>query len=127
MHAMKFPLKSLRFVLVATALTLAGAACDSGGGSPTVDCTKLGHEVPKFSEITVLKDTCSDCHGTTVTGNDRMDAPKDINFDDYASAKLHANEAANEVYNGNMPPTGTSVSSTEAQALYEWALCGTPQ
>jgi uncharacterized membrane protein len=124
-------IRTLVFALLAVGA--AGAAgCssdDDGGGAPTIDCSAVA-SVPTFAQVSVFTSTCNSCHSSTKTGADRKNAPVDINFDDYASAKAHANTAQSEVAGGDMPPaTYTGPKPTEAQKteLYTWAQCETPQ
>ena len=111
-------------------LVLLGSAFAAGCGGdeetlPTVDCSGT---VPKFAEVTLFQDSCSNCHGQDVAGPDRLGAPVDINFDSYDSAKAHAEKAASEVFSGAMPPTGgDDFPEAQKQQLYKWSLCGTPQ
>lgn len=104
------------------------AACKSEGEDlPDVDC-KTG-EVPTYAEIKAGALTkCISCHTSTLSPAARQAAPASINFDTYAAAKAEAKEAAIEVHEGEMPPAGSpKPSSEEEQAIYKWALCGTPE
>jgi hypothetical protein len=105
----------------------AGDTAGRGGDDgPSADC-KAG-AIPSFTEVAVFA-KCLGCHSTRVTGDERAEAPPDVNFDDYASAVAMAERAAQYVFRGIMPPVtaGVAVTDTEKQQLYLWALCGTPQ
>jgi uncharacterized membrane protein len=122
--------RTLVFALLAAGAALAGGCSgdDDEGGAPTIDCTTATPVA--FAQVSVFTTTCNACHSTTKTGADRKNAPVDINFDDFASAKAHANTAQSEVFGGDMPPaTFTGPKPTEAQKteLYTWVQCGTPQ
>lgn len=93
---------------------------------PDVDCD--GADVPTYADVAAF-DTCTNCHSSERTGDMRNDAPDDDNFDTYEAAAEIADEAAHEVYEGEMPPDGSGFSLTEdeKQDLYLWALCGTPE
>ena len=120
----KLGMASLSLVLLGSAFA-AGCGGDDEEGLPTVDCSGT---IPKFSEVALFSDSCSNCHGQDLAGTARNGAPVDINFDSYDSAKAHAEKAASEVYNGAMPPTGNEdFSEAQKQQLYLWSLCGTPQ
>jgi uncharacterized membrane protein len=117
--------------IVSLSLALFGSAFAAGCGGddeslPTVDCTT--GDVPTFAQVNVFTNVCANCHGVDVAGEDRQGAPADINFDDFASAKAHAEKAASEVNGGDMPPGGSDeIAPADKEALYKWALCGTPQ
>ena len=103
------------------------ACSDDDDDLPEVDCD--AGPVPTYTEIkTPVFGKCTVCHSSTLTGPQRVDAPADVNFDTYAAAKAEAEEAAEEVNEGEMPPTGfPAPSAAEQQLLYKWALCGTPE
>ncbi|MBC8131405.1 MAG: hypothetical protein H7X95_00380 [Deltaproteobacteria bacterium] len=109
-----------------TALTVAaGLLCGCAEGVvPTVDCTTV--TPVKYSELTIWP-TCTGCHASALSGGARHDAPGGFNYDTYASSKAQAVPAAAWVNAGLMPP-GNSPQPTaeEKTALYNWALCGTP-
>lgn len=92
---------------------------------PDVDCDQ---DVPAFDDVAAFA-VCTKCHSSELTGDDRMDAEEDVNFDSYDDAKEEAEEAAHEVFEGDMPPKDSNLSLTaaEKEELYLWALCGTPE
>lgn len=112
------------------AMAFAMSACGSDDEEedylPEVDCEQT---IPTYSQVTAFGDVCAECHSSMRTGEDRSDAPVDIDFDTYAGATAHAELAAHEVFEGAMPPSDSGLTLTEDQknALYLWALCGTPQ
>jgi uncharacterized membrane protein len=104
------------------------AACKSDSEDvPQVNCNE--GTVPTYAEVKAGGLTkCTSCHASTATGAARVDAPADVNFDTYAAAKAEAKQAAIEVNAGAMPPSGLpALSAAEKDALYKWALCGTPE
>ena len=105
-------------LLLSVTVTLSG--CDE---LPEVDCNAA--PIPTFQQVTIWP-KCTNCHSSTLTGADRMSAPVGVDFDTYASASAHAEKAAEEVYEGEMPRLGTATAE-EKDSLYRWALCGTPQ
>src|SRR5688500_1079200 len=126
---MKHSIRWLTCMLFAATLAACSSedeAEDEAKNLPDVDCSQ---DVPAFDEVTAFSQVCSNCHSTTLSGDDRNGAPSEINWDDYASAKAHAEEGAQEVFEGEMPPEGSNQTLTAAQEedLYLWALCGTPE
>jgi len=116
-----------------TCILLVGAlaACSSEDEEeeeelPEVDCSAT---IPSFDQVTAFSQVCTNCHSTTLSGEDRNGAPAAINWDDYASAKAHAEEGAHEVFEGEMPPedSGETLTADQKDDLYLWALCGTPE
>lgn len=95
---------------------------------PVIDCSTV-QSVPKFAEVQAFQTVCTTCHSTTKTGAERQGAPTEVNFDDYASASAHAEQAAIEVNVGAMPPdfAGLSLTETQERALFHWAMCGAPR
>jgi uncharacterized membrane protein len=94
---------------------------ENEGNTPDVDCSG---DVPAYADVKIFN-TCSMCHSSKLSGADRMEAPKDINFDTEAGAEAHAMKAVSEVNGGDMPPadSGLKVTADEKAALYKWALC----
>lgn len=95
---------------------------------PVVNCVTAA-PVPTFSQVQAFQAVCTNCHVSTKTGDARNGAPPDINFDQYASAKAHAEQAAIEVNVGAMPPAFSNLHLTDVQKtdLFDWAMCGAPQ
>jgi hypothetical protein len=93
---------------------------------PDVDCED--GDIPAFDEVAAF-DKCTQCHSSELSGDDRMNAPEDDNWDDYEEAMEHAEEIAHEVFEGEMPPedSGITLTAAEEEDLYLWALCGTPE
>jgi uncharacterized membrane protein len=118
------------FLAGLTITAMGTGGCESEPPLPKVDCQTVA-TVPTYSQLTIL-DVCTQCHATTKTGAARHDADGDINYDTYAAAKKDAKGAAREVNGGDMPPNDPNVqlraiTEDEKTALYEWALCGTPE
>jgi uncharacterized membrane protein len=111
-------------------LLVVGFGCESEPELPKIDCAMV-ETVPTYSQLTIFQ-VCTQCHGTDKTGTARHDADDDVNFNTYADAKASAEEAAAEVNGGDMPPANPgielrAITADEKTALYQWALCGTPQ
>ena len=109
-------------------------ACGSGEDEeeeelpPVVNCATAA-PVPTFTQVQAFQTVCTNCHVSTKTGDARNGAPADINFDQFASASAHAEQAAIEVNVGAMPPSFSNLHLTEVQKadLFDWAMCGAPQ
>ena len=88
---------------------------------PDVECSGT---VPDYEDVAAF-DKCTTCHSTEHSGTARNDAPEDVNFNTESAAKAHAEEAAHEVYEGEMPPKNSGLELTESEKtdLYKWALC----
>ena len=86
-----------------------------------VDCSG---NIPAYADVKIF-DTCSMCHSSKLSGADRMEAPKDINFDTEATAEANAMKAVSVVNDGDMPPRDSDlkVTTAEKETLYKWALC----
>ena len=121
---MSLRLSLAALLLLATAPLL--PACEDGGGSDgKIDCATA--TVPKFADLTAF-DKCTACHSSTLTGAARNAAPADINYDNYADAKNHAQIAMSEVEEGAMPLAGSpQLTDAEKTQIYTWATCDTPQ
>ncbi|MEY2931063.1 MAG: hypothetical protein RL033_1812 [Pseudomonadota bacterium] len=95
---------------------------------PVVNCSAV-QPIPAFAQVQVFQSVCTNCHSSSKTGAARNGAPDEINFDQFASASAHAEQAAIEVNVGAMPPEFAQVTLTEVQktTLFNWAMCGAPQ
>lgn len=89
---------------------------------PTVDCDEA--DIQAYEDLPIWT-SCTECHASDLTGAWRKGAPEGVDFDSYDAAVAEAEDAAIEVYIGNMPFTG-DVTEEEKEQLYAWALCGTP-
>lgn len=116
----------MRLACIAALLTAAsGCGGDDGYGTgvPDVDCSQ---PVPTFAEVLAFPRTCNSCHTVDIADDDpRRDAPAGMNFDVLSSAQQYAEQAAVTVNEGTMPPSG-ALSFNDRDALFLWALCGTP-
>ena len=123
LHSMKW----LTCIMLVGTLSACGSEDEEEEELPEVDCTAT--TIPTFDQVTAFSQVCTNCHSSTLTGDARNDAPEDINFDDYASAQAHAEKAAEEVFEGAMPPATANemLTADQEQDLYLWALCGTPE
>ena len=99
---------------------------DAGGGVPEIECPD---DVPTFDQVTAFDDVCTKCHDSSLSKEERRNAPLNLNFDDYDIAQDNAEQIATEVYWGNMPPSASDLTLTIEQQydLLAWALCGTPE
>jgi hypothetical protein len=99
---------------------------DKEGGVPEIECPD---DVPGFAEVTAFEEVCTQCHDSSLSKEERRNAPAHLNFDDYDTAKANAEPIAAEVYWGKMPPSGVDLALTIEQEddLLAWALCGTPE
>lgn len=124
---MQHSMKWVTCLLVVAALTACGSEDSDGGGNepdlPEVDCSG---DVPTFDEVSAFRDVCTGCHSTALSGAERNGAPSRVNWDDYDSAKANAEDGAEEVFEGDMPPDDT-LTAAQKEELYKWALCGTPE
>lgn len=116
---MSLSTRALALSLAIAGLTL--AAC--GEDLPSVDCTTT--PVPTYAQVNAFTVSCNTCHASTLSGAARFGAPPGVDYDTYAVAKIHAEDAALEVFAGRMPETG-ALPDGDADVLYRWALCGTP-
>lgn len=128
---MQHSMRWLACLFLASALAACGGEDDDNDGDnnddlPQVDCSG---DIPAFDEVTAFSEVCTNCHSTGLSGTERNGAPANINWDDYDSAQVHAEDGAEEVFDNDMPPPGSGHTLTNAQKeqLYRWALCGTPQ
>lgn len=75
---------------------------------------------------------CQRCHGSTVTGAARMDAPTDHTFDRVEDIRLIAEHidglagAGPAAVNTAMPPNNPAPTEAERRQLGEWLACGAP-
>ena len=119
---------SLARAMLLSLTVLAGCGGDDEEEElPDVDCGE--GTIPTYAEVTAF-DTCTLCHSSQLTGEDRSEAPTSINFDTYEAAKKYAEDAAAEVHEGAMPPADSAapaLTAEEKDMLYKWALCGTPE
>ena len=114
-------MRSWFYFLVLLSVSQLGACGDDEEELPDVDCDGT---VPAYADVDAFK-KCTTCHSSKLSGAARNDAPKDVNFDTESAAKAHAEEAAHEVYEGEMPPEDSGLTLTESEKtdLYKWALC----
>jgi uncharacterized membrane protein len=125
----------MRLFSIAAVLALCVLACggddddDSANNGGTGGGADQCDDAPTFSEVTAFSQVCVNCHSSTLTGNDRNGAPEGYNFDQYESASDEAEEIEELVRSGEMPPSNSGYSISEAQksALYLWIECDTPE
>ena len=110
-------------MLVACTVLSLGCGSDEDGELPEgVDCDQ---NAPTYDDVAAF-DKCAMCHDSALASADRRAAPSNINFDTYAGAEPHATKAAEQVNLGVMPPrnSGITLTDSEKQTLYDWAMCG---
>jgi hypothetical protein len=96
-----------------------------------------GAECPAGSTLTYdnfakkfFADYCLSCHSSKVTGNARMGAPNDHNFDTLGEIDLLADHIDQKAAfgpdseNDDMPPSGPKPSDEDREKLGEWLECG---
>lgn len=99
------------------------AGCGGGGSPPEIDCGSTA--VPSYSQVGAFQ-VCSACHSSRLTGDERSGAPDDVNYDTYEEAMAAAEEGADEVAAGAMPPEAFPLTDVTEVDLYAWVQCGTP-
>jgi uncharacterized membrane protein len=106
-------------------ILLGTAACGGGDDDGTgPDCSG---EVPTYGELAMF-DICTMCHSSELVGDERMEAPEDINFDTYEAAVASQLNAIGVVSSGAMPPPGIErPSEEEKRDFLTWAACDTPR
>jgi cytochrome c5 len=114
---------------VLSALALGAVACggeDEAEDLPSVDCDGT---VPTFAQVTAFQRVCTNCHDSSLDGAERNGAPEGYDFDVYERAEDEAEEIAEHVEDGSMPPrsSGLTLTASEETALLRWSLCGTPE
>ena len=115
------------FVLSALALGAVACGDEDEEELPSVDCDSSA--VPTFAQVTAFQRVCTNCHDSSLEDAERNGAPEGYDFDVYERAADEAEEIAEHVEDGSMPPrsSGLSLSASEESALMRWALCGTPE
>jgi cytochrome c5 len=114
------------FVLSAIALGSLACGGDEEAAPSDVDCDGT---VPTFAQVTAFQRVCTNCHDSSLDGAERNGAPEGYDFDVYERAEDEAEEIAEHVEDGSMPPSssGLTLTANEESALMRWALCGTPE
>jgi len=122
---------NLRTWLIAIALIGALGAC---GGDDDDEHAEGDHDLPQvdcddgavveYEDVSAF-DKCVVCHDSSKTGDARAKAEVGVDFDTEALATKSAEKAAEEVFEGEMPPEGSGITITDEQkeTLYRWALC----
>ena len=138
----------LSVMLASGLMVLAGAACgdDHGDDHHHGDAGPHDHEpvgpssgadCPSGSTVTYenfgeqfFESYCLRCHSSKVSGNARMGAPDDHNFDTLGEIELlseHIDQLAafgSESENEEMPPGNPLPSDDQRLKLGEWIACG---
>jgi mono/diheme cytochrome c family protein len=95
------------------------AACDPGD-CPEDSAVVWADVEPLFS------DHCVGCHSSSLSGEQRSEAPEEYNYDTVEAARAHPNWTWAEVMLGHMPPSGALAESAQ-QSIREWLACGGPE
>jgi uncharacterized membrane protein len=116
-------IRSVVVVIALPALVSLVASIGSACGGP--DCT----DVPKFADVKAFSKSCVECHSSELEGADRKSAPTGIDFDTYEGAKKNPEKSAEEIEEGEMPPSNaeTQISDDEKAQAIKWLQCGTPE
>ncbi len=70
---------------------------------------------------------CTPCHSSTLSEEERQEAPLELNFDTYAGTFAELEEIFEEAVEGeDMPPAG-GPTPEERQLFGEWIVCGAPE
>jgi hypothetical protein len=102
---------------------LTGATCPDGGSTLTYN--NFGKQF--------FESYCLRCHSEQMTGDARMMAPADHNFDQLSDIDLlspHIDEMAGsgpKATNVTMPPSDPKPTMEERQKLSEWIACKVPE
>ncbi|HEY5920824.1 MAG TPA: c-type cytochrome [Kofleriaceae bacterium] len=129
-----------KLVLAATLLVFAmghgGGCC---GGDEEVLGPPTGATCPPTSTLTYasfgqtfMTQYCTRCHSSTLSGDDRMGATLDHDFDTQLGIQQvgdHIDRSAGsgpDATNDQMPPDGARPTLMERQQLAEWMACGAP-
>lgn len=73
----------------------------------------------------VLLGQCTACHASGRIGDQRHEAPDEVNLDSLAGAREWSEAIAAQVRAGTMPPGG-GLSAEDAEDLLDWLDCGAP-
>lgn len=104
------------------------AACSSGTGSAKNGISSCSASVPAScttapsyaSEVApILASYCTSCHSA---GGEQSNKP----LDSYATASRSASEIENQLATCNMPPSSSSLSTSDANTVLAWIACGAP-
>lgn len=114
-------MRTLRASFCVAIATAAVAAFVSGCGDDLGECP-ANSDAQQAQGLEVLQTRCMTCHSSKVSGNARLGAPSDLNFDDAAIVSDEAGEMYGEVQDGAMPPGG-GLSDAETEALRVYLAC----
>ena len=117
-------------------LCLAAAACGGGDsifGPPTESsCPEEQTLTYENFGMGFTDAYCTGCHSSELTGDDRMGAPANHDFDSLFGIKAvseHIDEVAASgpaATNESMPPSGALPTLEEREQLGEWIACDMP-
>jgi uncharacterized membrane protein len=121
------------WLLIGAASLTTGCSGEEEEGKPTASVCPTTQTLTyeNFGQ-SFFDNYCQSCHGSTVTGADRKNAPTDHVFDTVQQIRqMHAhideNAAAGPAaVNTEMPPEDPRPTEVERYALGEWLACGAP-
>ena len=94
-------------------------ACDPG------DCPE-GSTVGWADVEPLFTEHCVACHSSTLSGDERLDAPVGYGYDTIEVARAHPNWTWAEVKLGHMPPSG-ALGEQDQELIRAWLACGGPE
>jgi hypothetical protein len=112
--------------LSCTAVLASFAACgDDSGPSCKPDPAECDDSVTYESAVAPLaNEYCVECHSTSLTtASERMNAPKDHNFDTEAGWLKDGAHALVAIKAGTMPKEGDPVPDEMVEKLEQWLTC----
>lgn len=108
-------------------MLLAGvAACGPG----RIECNTLPANVTYDNRVKgLLEQHCTSCHASSKSGLARQRAPNGVDYDTYETARTHADDGAEEVQEGEMPPPERrdTLGDEDRCVLRAWVAQGTPR
>jgi mono/diheme cytochrome c family protein len=107
------------FVMLAIAST--SLLATPGCGDDLGDCP--GDSAAQQAQgLAVLETRCMTCHGSQVSGQDRLGAPPGLDFDEQTTVAEEASVMWEEIDEGTMPPNAT-LGADEKEALRVYLAC----
>lgn len=115
--------RRLIFGVITLALSISFAA-SCGGEADLGDCPP-NSDAQQAAGEQVMAGKCMICHASQLTGDNRQDAPEDLNFDDLTTVRAEAGEIYGETLDGAMPPSPyNQVTGTDLENFRIWLACG---
>ena len=107
----------MRSLLLAFWSIVVASSFGCSSAATEIDCATA--DVKPFSELSSSFIYCTSCHG-------QNKADSGVRYDTYEAAVRHAQAAEDTIADGSMPPGG-DMPEAEAEAIYAWVQCGTPE